>query len=332
MGRILKWVAGLALAAILCVAALTMISPWPGVLVIRLIFDRGAETAQARIAALVPDDVMSRRGIRPEGFSAETAFDLHRPAGTETVALPLIVWIHGGGFVSGRPGDVDNYARILAAEGFAVVSAGYTIAPEAHFPTPVIEVNQLLAHLTANAATYAIDPARIMLAGDSAGAHIAAQLALVTTSPAVAQELGVAPALAATGLRGVLLFCGPFDLAGMTGGGIGGWFVNTTAWAYSGSRHWREDASFARFSVADRVIADFPPAFITVGNADPLAPQSKAMAEALARAGVTVETLFYPDDHVPPLAHEYQFDLNTGDGQRAFAQATGFARRVLSTP
>jgi acetyl esterase/lipase len=330
MGRLVIWSLGIVLALAILLAALVLISPWPGVLALRFVFDRGAEAAQARVAALVPDDVISRMGVAPADFPSDMAFDLHRPAGTETVALPAVVWIHGGGFVSGRPGDVANYSRILADQGFAVVSAGYTIAPEARFPTPVVQVNRLLEHLAAHAGDYGIDPSRIVLAGDSAGAQIAAQVALVTTSPDAAAELDIRPALPADGIRGVLLFCGPFDLSRMNGRGIGGWFVNTTAWSYSGSRDWREDASFARFSVAGRVTPTFPPTFITVGNADPLAPQSKIMAEALERAGVGVETLFFPDDHVPPLAHEYQFDLTTADGQRAFDLAVAFTRRVTA--
>jgi len=52
-------------------------------------------------------------------------------------------------------------------------------------------------------------------------------------------------------------------------------------------------------------------------NADPLAPQSRMLAEVVTQHGVPVDTLFFPDDYAPPLAHEYQFDLDTEAGQTA---------------
>jgi acetyl esterase/lipase len=71
-------------------------------------------------------------------------------------------------------------------------------------------------------------------------------------------------------------------------------------------------------------VAAFPPAFISVGNADPLAPQSRALAEALEAVGVEVDTLFFPDDHSPPLAHEYQLLLSTQEGRLALDRSVAF--------
>jgi acetyl esterase/lipase len=61
--------------------------------------------------------------------------------------------------------------------------------------------------------------------------------------------------------------------------------------------------------------AAFPPMFISAGNADPLVPQSRAMAAGAAQAGVSVDSLFFPPDYVPPLPHEYQFNLDTEAGR-----------------
>ncbi len=79
------------------------------------------------------------------------------------------------------------------------------------------------------------------------------------------------------------------------------------------------------------VTAAFPPAFISVGNADPLAPHSEELARALVAKGVSVETLFFHPDHQPPLGHEYQFDLDGEAGQRALERAVDFLQRHLGT-
>ena len=86
-------------------------------------------------------------------------------------------------------------------------------------------------------------------------------------------------------------------------------------WAYSGKRHFLDDPAFATWSVTDCVTSAFPPTLVSVGNADPLRSHSALLAERLRAHAVETETLFFPDDHEPPLGHEYQFDLDTEAGQ-----------------
>ena len=101
-------------------------------------------------------------------------------------------------------------------------------------------------------------------------------------------------------------------------------FVDTAGRAYSGMRDWRQDPYFATVNVLPHVTADFPPAFLSAGNADPLLPQS----EALDAAGVPVETLFFAADRTPGLGHEYQFDLDTEAGREALEALTAWLQRL----
>jgi acetyl esterase len=57
---------------------------------------------------------------------------------------------------------------------------------------------------------------------------------------------------------------------------------------------------------------------------DPLAVQSIALADKLSRLGVSIETLFYPQEHTPPLEHEYQFNVDLADGRQALARMLTF--------
>jgi acetyl esterase/lipase len=254
--------------------------------------------------------------------------DVHKPARINPGA-PLVVWIHGGGFVSGRRSDITNYAKVLAGQGFVVVNVDYTIAPEATYPTPVRQVSKALAYLTREGANIGIDTSRIVLAGDSAGAQIAAQTAAVTVNPEYARRVGIIPGARPSQLAGALLHCGVYDVTRMGGGGgVLGWFVKSTTWAYSGKRDWREAKGFETMSVAPNVTAAFPPAFISAGNADPLGPQSVAMADALEANGVNVERLFFPKDYQPPLGHEYQFDLDTDAGRLALTRTVAWLNRL----
>lgn len=298
------------------------VSPWPAVWLIRYSFDAGAAQAAASVTGLVPTDVIARRGIAYAPGDADAVLDVYAPADAKG-PLPAVVWVHGGGFVSGSRRDLDGYLRILAARGFVTVAVDYTTAPEARFPTPLRQTSAALAHVRTEAARYGIDLDRIFLAGDSAGAQIAAQTALAISDPVYARQLGLDPGFPRDALRGVVLYCGPYDATSMNFEGPFGGFMRTVIWAYVGTPD-PHDPRVAALAVTPHVTAAFPPAFVSVGNADPLAPQSRAFAEALHARGAEVDTLFFPDARRPPLDHEYQLLLATEAGRLALDRSIAF--------
>ncbi|PVZ96346.1 esterase [Amnibacterium flavum] len=250
-------------------------------------------------------------------------------------ALPTVVWIHGGAWISGDKSNVAPYLQILAADGYTTVGVNYTIAPEADYPTAITQINSALAYLLENAATLRIDPNRIVLAGDSAGSQLASQVAAMTTNPAFAQEAGIEPALSPTQLRAVILNCGVYDLDELsaTATGITGWGFKTALWAYTGERDWSDTRAGAQMSTIDFVTADFPATYISGGNGDGLtAGQSKPFAARLTELGVPVTELFWPDDHTPSLPHEYQFHLDFDGAKTALQQTLDFLSSVTATP
>jgi acetyl esterase len=320
-----KWLVGI-LAFLALVPASFVLSPWPSVLLVRAVFDRGAAEASRKLIPYLPTSV-STTSHNYDPSRPGAVLDIHRPVGGG--AGPAVVWVHGGGFVSGRRSDVTNYAKILAGRGFTVVNVDYTIAPDAHYPEPVRQVNRALEFLSRQGASLGVDAAHMVLAGDSAGAQIAAQSAALIANPAYADLVGVQAGAKPDQLAGVLLYCGVYDISGMgRDGGVLGWFVQSAGWAYSGKRDWRNDARFRTMSVAPHLTSNFPPAFISAGNADPLGPQSVAIAGALSDAGVPVEKLFFPADYNPPLGHEYQFDLDSDAGKLALEQSVAWLRKL----
>jgi acetyl esterase/lipase len=274
----------------------------------------------------VPSGVSVRRNERYDANDPGAVFDVFYPSAIENSerTLPAIIWIHGGGFLSGTKDHVANYLQILAAQGYVAVGANYSLAPGAAYPGPIRQINALLAHLRANGARLRIDATRLFLAGDSAGAQIAAQLAIVTSAPPYAKALGVKPSIERTQLRGVILHCGMYDPHSLNFDGPLGGFLRTAVWSYFGVRDFFNDPRLEQFSVVRNVTKDFPPMFISAGNADPLAPHSRLLAKIAAGLGVQVDSLFFPDDYQPPLPHEYQFNLATEAGQLALARTFKF--------
>jgi acetyl esterase/lipase len=309
-----KRLAGAAAAIALLGYAAHELSPWPAALVYRFFLNWGGERLNQALEKHVPAGVSA---ALDQEYQPGVFLDVYHPA-QASGALPTIVWFHGGGFFAGDKAHVGNYLKILAARGYTTVAVGYSLAPGSHYPTPLRQGNAALAYLARHAPRLRVDPRRFFFAGDSAGAQLATQLANIATSSAYAAEVGIEPSITRAQLRGVILHCGVYDLEL----GPPGHFMRTAAWAYSG----RKDAKLAEISVARYVTANFPPAFISVGNADPLEPHSRALARALSSLGVRVDALFFDDGHEPELPHEYQFNLDTEAGRLALERTVEFLR------
>ena len=325
--RLWKWLLGILIGIVALVIAVYiafLVSPWPGSMVIRYIFDKGGAQTSKALEKHLPSGIASVRNQQYRPGDKDAFLDVFYPEKT-TTALPTVVWVHGGAWVSGNKADTDNYIKILAARGYTTVSINYSIAPEKKYPTPILQVNDALDYLQRHAELLHIDPNRIVLAGDSAGSQIVAQVATAITNPVYASELGLRPSLQADKLKGMVLNCGAYDLnLPDYNDGLAGWFLRTVLWSYSGTKDFMHDPKLRHASVVNYVTADFPPSFITAGNADPLESQSKELAKKLGTLGVTTSTLFYPANHEPKLEHEYQFNLDIKDGKQALEQIVAF--------
>ena len=98
-------------------------------------------------------------------------------------------------------------------------------------------------------------------------------------------------------------------------------------WAYFNKKDISGDAYAKTASVTNYLTAAFPPTFISAGNADPLLPQSKILAEKLSEVEVSLDTLFFPENQTPPLGHEYQFKLDES-GKLALERSLNFLKRL----
>lgn len=314
--------------AVLALAVFTafQVSPWPAALLIRYQFTENAEQVNKALEKHVPPGISSILDEQYDSNDGDAFLDVYFPSAIADTkeTLPAVVWVHGGGWVSGNKEQVSSYCKILAGKGYTVISVDYTLAPEKKYPTPLRQTNAALGYLTKHAERLHINPSQFILAGDSGGSSIVAQVANLISVPSYAVALGIEPAISRTRLAALLLFCGAYDARNIKTTGIFGKFNKAVLWSYSGERDYLTNPEFATLNLVEYVTASFPPSFISAGNGDPLLSQSHSLARTLGNLGVPVDTLFFPADHTPAEPHEYQFNLDTAAGRLALARTVEF--------
>ncbi len=307
------------------------LTPWPSALIIRYAFTKGAKAANEALLIHVPKGVTVVPDQQYAVNDKDAFLDVYYPtafAQKDTI-LPVVVWIHGGGWVSGTKKEASNYYKVLAAKGFVVVSIDYSIAPEKKYPLPLQQANAALSFLKQNARRFHINANHFFIAGDSGGAHIAAQVANIISNKSYSQLIGIVPGINRSELAGLLLYCGPYDVRLADFDGKFGGFLKTILWAYSGKKDFMKDPVFKTASVIDYVDHNFPPSFISVGNGDPLQIHSQNLARKLQRLNVKVDTLFFKPNTSPALPHEYQFNLDVPAGKLALEGSVKFMRKLI---
>jgi acetyl esterase/lipase len=220
---------------------------------------------------------------------------------------PLIVWIHGGGWIYGSrrrlpPHLFDNGVLDLMVDaGYAVAAVDYRLAREAGFPGMLLDVKAAVRWLRGHAAEFGIDPQRVVLWGESAGAHLALMAATcgsLDTAERTGEHRDQSEAPTA-----VVDWYGPTDLAAMSALDLAGDSeeVGQTERRPEAVLQEHSGWSYAELSVTNHVRPDMPPVFVAHGTDDQVVPvgHSRELVERLRAVGVVVDYLEVPGaDHV----------------------------------
>jgi acetyl esterase len=242
---------------------------------------RRAYRASRAALAGAPARVEEIRELPIPGPAGPLRARLYRPGGAG--ALPGLVYFHGGGFTYGDLDTHDVVCRGIAqGTPCAVVSVDYRLAPEHRFPAAVEDAFAATAWIAANGAALGIDPARLVVAGDSAGGNLAAVTALMARDaggPALSMQVLVYPTTDfAEESESIARFAEGYLL---TRESIR-WVKRTYLGEESAALDWR--ASPLRAGDFSRL----PSAYIITAGFDPLRDEGRAYAERLAGGGTPV--------------------------------------------
>lgn len=244
---------------------------------------------------------------------------------------PLVLWVHGGAFVAGDKAGVENWGVMLAGKGYAVVAMNYCLAPEAAYPAQIRQICEVLTAVASGAGTMVqqgdrIDLGNVAVAGDSAGAYMAAQFAVAHANPVLAGQIGVASPLEKNALKCALLFCGPYDVKRMFNVEDKKLrlFISRIGWSFLGKKNWSRAPLISTVTPMDFVTGQMVPCYITDGNTMSFEPQGRALGEALRKNGVKVKERYFAREEYGEVSHEYQMKLETENAMHCFEDVVEF--------
>ncbi len=253
------------------------------------------EAFQTLSTAVTPPDVpglVVEEGMVPGlGGSPDVGVRTYRMEGAPAPG-PGLVWIHGGGTVMGGPDASDLTVRYFVAElGWPVVSVDYRLAPETPYPGALDDCTAAFDWMVASAGGLGVDPARIGVAGESAGGGLAAALALRCRdrgAAAPAHQLLIYPMLDD---RTVV----DPDPSPHLGRYVWTPAQNSYAWrAHLGVEPGSDGVPAEAAPARADDLSGLPPTFISVGSLDLFLDEDVELARRLARAGVPVELHVLP--------------------------------------
>ncbi|MFE1461745.1 alpha/beta hydrolase [Streptomyces nigra] len=258
------------------------------------LFDLGPEAGRKAV-----DEVQSGEVAKPEvdeewltvagGPTGEVRVRIVRPAGA-TGTLPVIVYLHGAGWVFGNAHTHDRLVRELAVgAGAAVVFPEYDLSPEARYPVAIEQNHAVARWVVAEGAGHGLDAGRIALAGDSVGGNMAAALTLMAKRrgdvPLVAQVLFYPVTDASFDTESYHRFAE-------------GYFLRRDAMQWFWDQYTTDAAERAQITASPlratvEQLTGLPPALVVTAEADVLRDEGEAYANKLREAGVPVTAVRY---------------------------------------
>ncbi len=290
---------------------------------------RQGQRVLARLAGVEPSPVRVAERVLPIA-SGPCAAGLYALPDAPDFG-PGLVFFHGGGFVSGDLDTHDTFCRRLTiATGCRIVSVAYRLAPEHPYPAAIEDAVAAFLHIAGDPAAFGIDPARLAIGGDSAGAGLAARVCqqLRGHGPAIAAQLLLCPVLD--------LRCGSASQAAFETGYMLDGATMRHDIAANGVADMLDDPRVSPLLEPD--LAGLPPAHIHTAAFDIVRDDGSAYAERLRQAGVPVAYtchagmihFFYGLGRLVPTAQPILTEIGAGFG--ALLRGAGTAHPDIAQP
>lgn len=284
--------------------------------------DFGASDAVRDAGLKRPKDVSWENDVSYGIHGQWNLMDIYYPAGVEGL-LPVIVSVHGGGWVYGTKEVYQFYGCSLAERGFSVVNFNYRLAPEHPFPASLEDINAVFTWLREHGKEHHIDADHVFAVGDSAGAQMLSQYAAMLTNSSLAElfEKRYGFRFPELELSAVALNCGHYEMTDPDDEE-----TDILFHAYFNG----EPADFEQYTDTKRYLTkQYPPSFVMSAYNDFLYREAQPMAEALKSAGVEAECHIYGSRDDERIGHVFHCNVRLDEAARCNDEECAFFRRHL---
>jgi len=251
-----------------------------------------------------PDTIVIDRDIPYGNDKKYQILDVYRPKEYEG-KLPVIVSVHGGGWVYGDKEVYKFYCMSLATYGFAVINFSYRLAPRHKHPCAIEDTDSVFKWLLTYAVKYDIDTDRIFAVGDSAGAQCLALYASILTDPAYAAKYPFKPDPALK-IKALGLNCGVYNTEG----------ISTVRAMRDYIPRKNAAETLHDITVINFINDNYPPCYIMTSNGDFLRDEPKALIEQLEKHNIPYQYKEYGDEE-HELLHVFHCDIKTEAAKEA---------------
>lgn len=241
---------------------------------------------------------------------------------------PVVVYLHGGGWVAGDKASYTRICREFAGRGYLAANVNYRLAPRHAHPTQLRDAAAAIRWVHESAARFGGDERRIVLAGDSAGAQLASWYAAALCNPALRRAVGVESVVPARSLKGLILFYGVFDMEGMFQTPWKGVTAMMRSLLGADPDQFKRNARAA--SPIHHLTERVPACFLCTSDLDPLRPQTLDMARRLKDPGVELELLDLSGEDYPDARHGFLNFYRRRSSDVALRKALDFAESVCA--
>ncbi|MDO4492169.1 MAG: alpha/beta hydrolase [Lachnospiraceae bacterium] len=254
--------------------------------------------------------------------------DVYYPNGTSE-KLPVIVSIHGGGYVYGTKEIYKYYCMFLAQQGFTVVNFNYHLAPDWKFPAPLHETNLVLDWMCAHADKYYMDIDRVFLVGDSAGAQICSQYTAIATNPAYARYFNF-QVPTDIHIRAIALNCGLYRTCIQEARENRDWQMVGLLTDYYGKN---PEANYRNYQemidVLGHITENYPPTFVMTSYYDFLRHNAAPMADFLSSKGIDTTLKCYGTEETRYMEHVCHVNMNLEEAKEINRDECCFFREYM---
>lgn len=272
-----------------------------------------------------PDNMVRHDNISYGSYGEWNLMDIYY---TKEVSAPqpVIINIHGGGWVYGNKEIYQFYCMSLAQRGFTVVNFNYRLAPENRYPAALEDINSVFCFLKEEGAKYMADIHNVFVVGDSAGAQLASQYLTIMTNPEYAKLFSFkVPEIT---IRACGLNCGLYDARKSAERGLDECLIEyigrkVTKMVYA------DEQLLESLDVMKYMTKDFPPAYVMSAYNDFLLPDAEPMYQHLQELGVDSELKIYGSKEQEEIAHVFHVNCKLEEAVACNDAECNFFKRYI---